>query len=121
MLESSSAFGDVAQLGERLVCNQEVAGSIPVVSIQREAARKRTSLEVPPSVEHSVEELRKSARILRLFFLPRCQAHDQVLAQDLSEDRRRAKFRPLQTVRPRLGDPLCPSAYRTAIMPGRSF
>jgi hypothetical protein len=25
--------GDVAQLGERLVCNQEVAGSIPVVSI----------------------------------------------------------------------------------------
>ena len=24
--------GDVAQLGERLVCNQEVAGSIPVVS-----------------------------------------------------------------------------------------
>ena len=25
--------GDVAQLGERLVCNQKVAGSIPVVSI----------------------------------------------------------------------------------------
>jgi hypothetical protein len=27
-------FGDVAQLGERLVCNQEVAGSIPVVSTE---------------------------------------------------------------------------------------
>ena len=29
---SSTQPGDVAQLGERLVCNQEVAGSIPVVS-----------------------------------------------------------------------------------------
>lgn len=25
-------YGDVAQLGERLVCNQVVAGSIPVIS-----------------------------------------------------------------------------------------
>ena len=24
--------GDIAQLGERLVCNQEVTGSIPVIS-----------------------------------------------------------------------------------------
>ncbi len=30
---SFALIGDVAQLGERLVCNQEVAGSIPVVSI----------------------------------------------------------------------------------------
>ena len=29
-----STYGDVAQLGERLVCNQEVAGSTPVVSTQ---------------------------------------------------------------------------------------
>ena len=33
-LRKGSAFrGDVAQLGERLVCNQEVEGSIPFVSI----------------------------------------------------------------------------------------
>ena len=32
-LESAIRFsGDVAQLGERLLCKQEVAGSIPVVS-----------------------------------------------------------------------------------------
>ena len=29
---SSTHPGDVAQLGERLVCNQEVGGSIPLVS-----------------------------------------------------------------------------------------
>ena len=28
----AASFGDVAQSGERLVCNQEVAGSTPVVS-----------------------------------------------------------------------------------------
>ena len=27
-----SVCGDVAQLGEHLVCNQDVAGSIPVIS-----------------------------------------------------------------------------------------
>src|SRR5262249_39081575 len=32
-------FGDVAQPGERLVCNQEVAGSSPVVSICRKCCR----------------------------------------------------------------------------------
>ena len=32
--DSVSHRGDVAQLGERLVCNQEVAGSTPVVSTQ---------------------------------------------------------------------------------------
>jgi hypothetical protein len=32
---SGKNYGDVAQLGERLVCNQEVAGSIPVVSIPK--------------------------------------------------------------------------------------
>jgi hypothetical protein len=28
-----TVFGDVAQLGERLLCKQEVAGSTPVISI----------------------------------------------------------------------------------------
>ena len=31
-LMRSQLYGDVAQLGERLVCNQNVAGSIPVIS-----------------------------------------------------------------------------------------
>lgn len=31
-LGTPSIPGDVAQLGERLVCNQEVGGSIPLVS-----------------------------------------------------------------------------------------
>jgi hypothetical protein len=32
LADACALIGDVAQLGERLVCNQEVAGSIPVVS-----------------------------------------------------------------------------------------
>ncbi len=31
-LSSFADFGELAQLGERLVCNQEVTGSIPVFS-----------------------------------------------------------------------------------------
>ena len=34
VLFSRSHLGDVAQLGERLLCKQEVAGSIPVVSTE---------------------------------------------------------------------------------------
>ena len=33
LLWAAILIGDVAQLGERLVCNQEVEGSIPFVSI----------------------------------------------------------------------------------------
>ena len=32
MLRAGSRLGELAQLGERLVCNQEVAGSSPVFS-----------------------------------------------------------------------------------------
>ena len=31
-IENRQLEGDVAQLGERLVCNQQVGGSIPLVS-----------------------------------------------------------------------------------------
>ena len=34
-LPPAKNLGDVAQLGERLVCNHEVVGSIPIVSIDR--------------------------------------------------------------------------------------
>ena len=37
--------GALAQLGERLVCNQEVIGSIPIRSIETE--RRRTCVAVP--------------------------------------------------------------------------
>ena len=36
---SPAAFGAVAHLGERLVCNQEVAGSTPVGSINQSITR----------------------------------------------------------------------------------
>ena len=39
---SSTHPGDVAQLGERLVCNQEVGGSIPLVSIPKSMPAKQT-------------------------------------------------------------------------------
>ena len=32
MLDADDPYGELAQLGERLVCNQEVTGSIPVFS-----------------------------------------------------------------------------------------
>ncbi len=31
-IESATSYGDVAQLVERLLCKQEVVGSIPIVS-----------------------------------------------------------------------------------------
>src|SRR5262245_22362757 len=42
-------FGDVAQLGERLVCNQEVAGSIPVVSTSKSFSHKQLGRRMPPN------------------------------------------------------------------------
>ena len=51
--------GAVAQLGERLVCNQEVAGSNPVSSTSREVgineARSRQRSAVPPRKSGKVE------------------------------------------------------------------
>ena len=32
MRDKQQGYGELAQLGERLVCNQEVTGSIPVFS-----------------------------------------------------------------------------------------
>ena len=34
--------GDVAQLGERLLCKQEVSGSRPLISTMQEAGSKKT-------------------------------------------------------------------------------
>jgi hypothetical protein len=39
--------GDVAQLGERLVCNQEVGGSIPLVSTNLLSNRDLQELTLP--------------------------------------------------------------------------
>jgi hypothetical protein len=48
MLRSScSTFGAIAQLGERLLCKQEVVGSIPSGSTSREA-RPNTSIRASP-------------------------------------------------------------------------
>ena len=37
----SNFFGGIAQLGERLVCNQVVSGSNPLTSTRLKCARKR--------------------------------------------------------------------------------
>ena len=47
-LLSCISFGALAQLGERLVCNQEVAGSIPVRSIQFARLPPRRCRFAPP-------------------------------------------------------------------------
>ncbi len=53
------AFGDVAQLGERLPCTQEVAGSTPVVSIHSEiATRGNTSDGGPDRVRGDIAPTR---------------------------------------------------------------
>ena len=39
--QSLQVIGAVAQLGEHLVCNQGVAGSIPVRSIERQKNRRQ--------------------------------------------------------------------------------
>ena len=44
--DSQATFGAVAQLGERLLCKQEVAGSIPVCSIKFRAARPNQQISV---------------------------------------------------------------------------
>ena len=42
------SYGALAQLGERLVCNQEVAGSIPAGSIRASGYRRRVATASPP-------------------------------------------------------------------------
>jgi ATP/maltotriose-dependent transcriptional regulator MalT len=49
------ALGAIAQLGERLLCKQEVAGSIPAGSIPRSAAREREVLELVARGESNAE------------------------------------------------------------------
>jgi hypothetical protein len=65
--------GDVSHLGERLVCNQEVAGSIPVVSTEHIPYVQVTSpnccSEFPLEVERTIEESWDSRLILRVFHL----------------------------------------------------
>ena len=44
-----SPSGAVAQLGERLVCNQKVGGSSPLGSIERKSRRTRRLAYLPAS------------------------------------------------------------------------
>ena len=51
MMGGEPSDGDIAQLGERLLCKQEVTGSIPVISTRQEkvnAAGGRRFAAPPP-------------------------------------------------------------------------
>src|SRR2546430_14406116 len=52
---AESSFGAVAQLGERLVCNQEATGSIPVSSTNKPSQVVRsTSCELVEEMTHGM-------------------------------------------------------------------
>ena len=51
-------LGELAQLGERLVCNQEVTGSIPVFSTRTPG--NPLPHEEPPRVPHAGTEFQPS-------------------------------------------------------------
>ena len=54
------AFGELAQLGERLVCNQEVTGSIPVFSTSLREALASLAASAGEPASRDAEAVRRS-------------------------------------------------------------
>ena len=54
-LGSGVTFGGVAQLGERLLCKQEVIGSIPFASTTSEVSGQKSEIRISGLFRHLTE------------------------------------------------------------------
>jgi hypothetical protein len=60
-------FGVIAQLVERLLCKQEVSGSIPLNSISFPSPHLETAIRTPDPSKHIHEQKREKTTVLSLF------------------------------------------------------
>jgi hypothetical protein len=65
-VETGQADGAIAQLGERLVCNQKVAGSIPAGSTNYSSQRVMSHAAVHWNLEHNSWHASRVTRVCSL-------------------------------------------------------